>query len=130
MVVPPRSYPQGPPSNLPGLILGVLRLFSWIAGGSTVVVFIYYVRFSFYNRISLLTILSALSPSENRQNHSSARRDQVSPARPLEQTDEVRRNAQRDTERILRFTSKTRTLERAFSVFQVSDSHGCGGLDR
>ncbi|KAJ7129385.1 hypothetical protein C8R44DRAFT_872660 [Mycena epipterygia] len=41
-VVPPRSYPQPPPSNLPILILGLARLFSWIAGGSAALAFIYY----------------------------------------------------------------------------------------
>ncbi|KAJ7498668.1 hypothetical protein FB451DRAFT_1358160 [Mycena latifolia] len=41
-VVPPRSYPQPPPSNLPILLLGLARLFSWIVGGSAALVFIYY----------------------------------------------------------------------------------------
>ncbi|KAJ7490299.1 hypothetical protein B0H11DRAFT_1019220 [Mycena galericulata] len=40
--VPPRSYPQPPPSNLPILLLGLARLFSWIAGGSAALTFIYY----------------------------------------------------------------------------------------
>ncbi|KAF8076637.1 hypothetical protein FPV67DRAFT_1664894 [Lyophyllum atratum] len=40
--VPPRSYPQPPPSNLPTLLLGLTRLFSWIAGESAALVFIYY----------------------------------------------------------------------------------------
>ncbi|KAJ7094529.1 hypothetical protein B0H15DRAFT_126932 [Mycena belliarum] len=44
-VVPPRSYPQPPPSNLPLLLLGLVRLFSWIAGGSAALVFIYYRMF-------------------------------------------------------------------------------------
>jgi Peroxisomal membrane anchor protein (Pex14p) conserved region. len=42
--VPPRTYPQPPPSNLPNLIVGLARLFSWIAGGSAALIFIYYVR--------------------------------------------------------------------------------------
>ncbi|KAJ7180359.1 hypothetical protein C8R43DRAFT_398948 [Mycena crocata] len=41
-VVPPRSYPQPPPSNLPILLMGLVRLFSWIAGGSAALLFIYY----------------------------------------------------------------------------------------
>ncbi|KAJ7639077.1 hypothetical protein FB45DRAFT_787694, partial [Roridomyces roridus] len=40
--VPPRSYPQPPPSNLPILLLGLARLFSYIAGGSAFITFIYY----------------------------------------------------------------------------------------
>ncbi|GLB34034.1 putative peroxisomal membrane anchor protein (Pex14p) conserved region [Lyophyllum shimeji] len=40
--VPPRTYPQPPPSNLPTLLLGLTRLFSWIAGGCAVLIFIYY----------------------------------------------------------------------------------------
>ncbi|KAF9058060.1 hypothetical protein BJ165DRAFT_103482 [Panaeolus papilionaceus] len=40
--VPPRTYPQTPPSNLPVLLLGLARLFSWLAGGSAVLIFIYY----------------------------------------------------------------------------------------
>ncbi|KAJ7653471.1 hypothetical protein B0H17DRAFT_1100662 [Mycena rosella] len=40
--VPPRSYPQPPPSNLPVLLLGLVRLFSWIAGGTAALTFIYY----------------------------------------------------------------------------------------
>jgi hypothetical protein len=43
-MVPPRSYPQPPPSNLPILLLGLARLFSWIAAGSAALVFIYHVR--------------------------------------------------------------------------------------
>ncbi|ESK94489.1 hypothetical protein Moror_8147 [Moniliophthora roreri MCA 2997] len=39
--VPPRTYPQPPPSNLPTLLLGLLRIFSWIAGGSALLLFIY-----------------------------------------------------------------------------------------
>ncbi|KAF5387839.1 hypothetical protein D9615_000605 [Tricholomella constricta] len=41
-LVPPRTYPQQPPSNLPTLLLGLIRLFSWIAGGSAALIFIYY----------------------------------------------------------------------------------------
>lgn len=41
-VIPPRTYPQPPPSNLPNLLLGICRLFSWLAGGSAALIFIYY----------------------------------------------------------------------------------------
>ncbi|KAF7352564.1 hypothetical protein MVEN_01221700 [Mycena venus] len=41
-LVPPRSYPQPAPSNLPVLLLGLARLFSWIAGGTAALTFIYY----------------------------------------------------------------------------------------
>ncbi|KAF7355535.1 hypothetical protein MSAN_01470600 [Mycena sanguinolenta] len=40
--VPPRSYPQPPPSNLPVLLLGLARVFSWIVGGTAALAFIYY----------------------------------------------------------------------------------------
>ncbi|KAG6842033.1 hypothetical protein C0991_003559 [Blastosporella zonata] len=40
--IPPRAYPQPPPSHLPTLILGITRVFSWIAGGSAALIFIYY----------------------------------------------------------------------------------------
>ncbi|KAH0587834.1 hypothetical protein H2248_006591 [Termitomyces sp. 'cryptogamus'] len=40
--IPPRAYPQLPPSNLPTLLLGLSRVFSWIVGGSTALIFIYY----------------------------------------------------------------------------------------
>ncbi|KAG6821519.1 hypothetical protein H0H93_000028 [Arthromyces matolae] len=40
--VPPRTYPQLPPSNLPNILLGLTRIFSWIAGGSATLIFIYY----------------------------------------------------------------------------------------
>ncbi|KAG7096704.1 hypothetical protein E1B28_004118 [Marasmius oreades] len=40
--VPPRTYPQLPPSGLPTLLLGIVRLFSWIVGGSTLLLFIYH----------------------------------------------------------------------------------------
>ena len=43
-MIPPRTYPQPPPSNLPNLLLGIYRLFSWLAGGSATLIFIYYVR--------------------------------------------------------------------------------------
>lgn len=42
-MIPPRTYPQPPPSNLPNLLLGLARLFSWVAGGSAALIFIYYV---------------------------------------------------------------------------------------
>lgn len=37
-------YPAPPPSRLPGLLAGTFKLLSWIAGGSTALLFIYYVR--------------------------------------------------------------------------------------
>ncbi|KAF8351626.1 hypothetical protein F5887DRAFT_938388 [Amanita rubescens] len=40
--IPPRTYPPSAPSNLPTLLLGFARIFSWIAGGSAVLVFIYW----------------------------------------------------------------------------------------
>ena len=39
--IPPRTYPQPPPSNLPVLLLGIVRLFSWLAGGSAALIFFY-----------------------------------------------------------------------------------------
>ncbi|KAF8640033.1 hypothetical protein AX17_001275 [Amanita inopinata Kibby_2008] len=42
LTVPPRTYPQPPPSNLPNLILGLTRVFSWLLGGSTFLLFIYW----------------------------------------------------------------------------------------
>ncbi|TFK68216.1 hypothetical protein BDN72DRAFT_821582 [Pluteus cervinus] len=41
-IVPPRTYPQPPPSNLPRLLLGVIRLFSWMVGGSLALMAIYH----------------------------------------------------------------------------------------
>lgn len=41
--IPPRTYPPSAPSNLPTLLLGFARILSWIAGGSVVLVFIYWV---------------------------------------------------------------------------------------
>ncbi|KAH9927260.1 uncharacterized protein B0H18DRAFT_1003752 [Fomitopsis serialis] len=49
-IVPPRTYPQPPPSNLPALFLGIGRIFSWIAGGSAALLVIYF-RF-LYPRIA------------------------------------------------------------------------------
>ncbi|CAA7259641.1 unnamed protein product [Cyclocybe aegerita] len=40
--IPPRTYPQPPPSNLPLLLLGIARLFSWLAGGSALLIFAYH----------------------------------------------------------------------------------------
>ncbi|KAK7060408.1 hypothetical protein VNI00_001173 [Paramarasmius palmivorus] len=40
--VPPRTYPQPPPSGLPTLLLGLFRIFTWIAGGSAFLLFIYH----------------------------------------------------------------------------------------
>ncbi|KAF9268201.1 hypothetical protein L218DRAFT_601620 [Marasmius fiardii PR-910] len=40
--VPPRTYPQLPPSGLPTLLLGIARLFSWLVGGSTLLLFVYH----------------------------------------------------------------------------------------
>lgn len=41
-MIPPRTYPQPPPSNLPTLLLGLVRLFSWIGIGSMGLLFVYY----------------------------------------------------------------------------------------
>ncbi|KAI0307026.1 hypothetical protein B0F90DRAFT_1813852 [Multifurca ochricompacta] len=41
-VVPPRMYPAPTPSNLPGLLVGTFKVLSWLAGGSTALLFIYY----------------------------------------------------------------------------------------
>ncbi|RDB20128.1 hypothetical protein Hypma_012766 [Hypsizygus marmoreus] len=41
-LIPPRTYPQPPPSNLPTLFLGLIRLFSWLTGGSAALIFLYY----------------------------------------------------------------------------------------
>ena len=43
-VVPTRMYPAPPPSRLPGLLVGTFKVLSWLAGGSTALFFIYYVR--------------------------------------------------------------------------------------
>ncbi|KAH0839838.1 hypothetical protein J3R83DRAFT_787 [Lanmaoa asiatica] len=40
--VPPRTYPTPPPSNLPDLLVGIARIFTWLTGTSTVVLFVYY----------------------------------------------------------------------------------------
>ncbi|KAG6830318.1 hypothetical protein H0H92_001253 [Tricholoma furcatifolium] len=40
--IPPRTYPHPPPPHLPTLLLGLARIFSWIAGGSAALIFIYY----------------------------------------------------------------------------------------
>ncbi|KAL6305817.1 hypothetical protein BKA93DRAFT_895834 [Sparassis latifolia] len=41
-LVPPRTYPQPPPSNLPNLLAGVTRILSWIAGGSVGLLLLYF----------------------------------------------------------------------------------------
>ncbi|EKM80402.1 hypothetical protein AGABI1DRAFT_58155 [Agaricus bisporus var. burnettii JB137-S8] len=41
-LVPPRTYPQPPPSNIPNLLLGISRVLTWFTGGAAVLVFIYY----------------------------------------------------------------------------------------
>ncbi|KAF8915341.1 hypothetical protein CPB85DRAFT_1432946 [Mucidula mucida] len=40
--IPPRTYPLPPPSNLPNLLIGIFRLFSWIMGGTAALAFVYY----------------------------------------------------------------------------------------
>ena len=37
-------YPAPPPSRLPDLLVGTFKVLSWLTGGSTVLIFIYYVR--------------------------------------------------------------------------------------
>ncbi|KAK7695369.1 hypothetical protein QCA50_000004 [Cerrena zonata] len=41
-VVPPRTYPQPPPSNLPNLLIGLARILSWLAGGSAAFLLLYF----------------------------------------------------------------------------------------
>ncbi|KIY73842.1 hypothetical protein CYLTODRAFT_385849 [Cylindrobasidium torrendii FP15055 ss-10] len=41
-LIPPRTYPLPPPSNLPTMLLGVLRIFSWATGATALLVFVYY----------------------------------------------------------------------------------------
>ncbi|KAG1755459.1 hypothetical protein EDB19DRAFT_1901676 [Suillus lakei] len=40
--VPPRTYPQPPPSNLPNMMTGIARILTWLTGTSAFVLFIYY----------------------------------------------------------------------------------------
>ncbi|KIK46661.1 hypothetical protein CY34DRAFT_800180 [Suillus luteus UH-Slu-Lm8-n1] len=40
--IPPRTYPQPPPSNLPNMLIGIARIFTWLTGTSALVLFIYY----------------------------------------------------------------------------------------
>ncbi|KAG2064264.1 hypothetical protein BDR04DRAFT_1137438 [Suillus decipiens] len=40
--VPPRTYPQPPPSNLPNMLIGMARIFTWFTGTSAFVLLIYY----------------------------------------------------------------------------------------
>ncbi|KAI9574770.1 hypothetical protein HD554DRAFT_2034740 [Boletus coccyginus] len=40
--VPPRTYPAPPPSNLPHLLVGVARIFTWLTGTSAIVLLVYY----------------------------------------------------------------------------------------
>ncbi|KAL1735924.1 hypothetical protein EV714DRAFT_279939 [Schizophyllum commune] len=42
LLPPPPTYPQPPPSNLPGLLLAAARALSWLAGGSAILIFIHY----------------------------------------------------------------------------------------
>ncbi|KZP20165.1 hypothetical protein FIBSPDRAFT_919935 [Athelia psychrophila] len=41
-IIPPRTYPQPPPSNLPNLLLGLARIITWVLGGSAVTLMLYY----------------------------------------------------------------------------------------
>ncbi|KAE9410006.1 hypothetical protein BT96DRAFT_1077514 [Gymnopus androsaceus JB14] len=41
-MVPPRTYPQPPPSGLLTLLLGLARLFAWVAGGSAALLLVYH----------------------------------------------------------------------------------------
>ena len=43
--VPPRTYPQLPPSNIPNILIGILRITMWGAGVSAMLVFVYHVCF-------------------------------------------------------------------------------------
>ncbi|KAJ3786566.1 hypothetical protein GGU10DRAFT_290006 [Lentinula aff. detonsa] len=40
--VPPRTYPQPPPSGLLTLLIGFAKIFTWIAGGSATLLFLYH----------------------------------------------------------------------------------------
>ncbi|KAH8113342.1 hypothetical protein DFH11DRAFT_1878504 [Phellopilus nigrolimitatus] len=40
--VPPRTYPQPPPSNLPYMLMGMAKVFTWLTGGSAILILIYY----------------------------------------------------------------------------------------
>ncbi|KAF9452422.1 hypothetical protein P691DRAFT_756349 [Macrolepiota fuliginosa MF-IS2] len=55
-LVPPRTYPQPPPSNLPNLLLGISRVFSWLAGSSALLIFIYYVSRHLYGNTARMFI--------------------------------------------------------------------------
>lgn len=51
--VPPRTYPQPPPSNLPNLLVGVLRIATWAAGGSAAILLLYFVCYHMLLRIQV-----------------------------------------------------------------------------
>ncbi|KAH7930680.1 hypothetical protein BV22DRAFT_46754 [Leucogyrophana mollusca] len=64
--IPPRTYPQPPPSNLPNLLIGLARIFTWLTGTSAVIVFVYYryilprLTHSYHARLSLRQHQSSL----------------------------------------------------------------------
>ncbi|KAI0638363.1 hypothetical protein C8Q77DRAFT_1048683 [Trametes polyzona] len=65
-LLPPKTYPQPPPSRLPYLLLNVFRALSWIAGGSAAILLAYF-RFvypriaqTYQARLSLRTHNKAL----------------------------------------------------------------------
>lgn len=58
-VVPTRMYPAPPPSRLPGLLVGTFKMLSWLAGGSTALLFIYYVRKKPAHPLSLKSVPAA-----------------------------------------------------------------------
>ncbi|KAF9238741.1 hypothetical protein BU15DRAFT_47357 [Melanogaster broomeanus] len=41
-LVPPRTYPTQPPSNLPNLLIGIARIFTWLTGTSAIILSLYY----------------------------------------------------------------------------------------
>ncbi|KAH7887544.1 hypothetical protein F5I97DRAFT_847649 [Phlebopus sp. FC_14] len=41
-LVPPRAYPPLPPSNLPNLLIGIARIFTWLTGTSAIILFVYH----------------------------------------------------------------------------------------
>lgn len=67
--IPPRTYPQLPPSSLPILLAGLVRIMKWVAGGSLALLVIYYVCASMILQSDASTYISiAFHPTPSDRN--------------------------------------------------------------
>lgn len=123
--IPPRTYPQPPPSNLPVLLLGIVRLFSWLAGGSAALIFFYRVRLcdNFLDTLADFVPVG-LPPSQNYANMACKEFIEIASIGTVAAADYISCILERGTVRVILGLATLRSIQGAKEILPVQISGG------